>query len=53
MVAVLPKYRNSNIAYRLKIAQRNFALKQGIKLMTWTFDPLQSINAYFNIRKLG
>jgi len=53
MVAVLPQYRNSSIAYRLKIAQRNFVRKQGIKLMTWTFDPLQSINAYFNIRKLG
>lgn len=53
MVAVLPQYRNSNIAYRLKIAQRAFALKQGIKLITWTFDPLQSINAYFNIEKLG
>jgi predicted GNAT superfamily acetyltransferase len=53
MVAVLPQYRNSSIAYRLKIAQCNFVRKQGIKLMTWTFDPLQSINAYFNIRKLG
>lgn len=53
MVAVLPQYRNSNIAYRLKMAQRVFALKQGIKLITWTFDPLQSINAYFNIEKLG
>ncbi len=53
MVAVLPAYRNSDIGYRLKLAQRAFVLKQGIKLATWTFDPLQSINAYFNIEKLG
>jgi len=53
MVAVLPQYRNSDIGYRLKLAQRKFSLKQGSKLVTWTFDPLQSLNAYFNIEKLG
>lgn len=53
MVAVLPAYRNSDIGYKLKLAQRDFVLKQNISLITWTFDPLQSLNAYFNIRKLG
>jgi predicted GNAT superfamily acetyltransferase len=53
MVAVLPEYRDSDIGYRLKLAQRNFVLKQNLKLITWTFDPLQSINAYFNVEKLG
>ncbi|MBI4713305.1 MAG: hypothetical protein HY762_08420 [Planctomycetes bacterium] len=53
VLAVLPEYRNTDIGYRLKLAQRDFARKQGIKLMTWTFDPLQSLNAYFNIAKLG
>jgi len=28
-------------------------LAQGINIMTWTFDPLQSLNAYFNFYKLG
>jgi predicted GNAT superfamily acetyltransferase len=28
-------------------------LAQGIDLITWTFDPLQSLNAYFNFTKLG
>ncbi len=28
-------------------------LAQGINLMTWTFDPLQSLNAHFNFNKLG
>ncbi|MBI4833672.1 MAG: acetyltransferase [Planctomycetes bacterium] len=53
MLAVLPQYRNSDIGYRLKLAQRAAAMKQGIKLMAWTFDPLQSLNAHFNINKLG
>lgn len=53
MLAVLPEYRNYDIGFRLKLAQRAFALRQGIKLVTWTFDPLQSLNAFFNIAKLG
>ena len=28
-------------------------LAQGITRMTWTFDPLQSVNAHFNFGKLG
>ena len=53
MLAVLPEYRDAGIGYHLKIKQREFALSQGIKLITWTFDPLQGKNAYFNIEKLG
>ncbi|MGH9905565.1 MAG: hypothetical protein ACRD8U_08295, partial [Pyrinomonadaceae bacterium] len=34
-------------------SQRERALAQGITRMTWTFDPLQSLNAYFNFGKLG
>ncbi len=53
MLAVLPAYRNFSVGYRLKIAQRKFVLEQGLELMTWTFDPLQSLNAYFNFNRLG
>lgn len=53
MLAVKPAYRNRNLGYRLKLAQREQALENGVKRMTWTFDPLQSLNAYFNISKLG
>lgn len=53
MLAVKPEYRSSNIGHRLKLAQRERVLEQGIRLMSWTFDPLQSLNAYFNFRKLG
>ncbi len=53
MLAVRPTYRNVNLGYKLKLAQRDRALAQGITRMTWTFDPLQSLNAYFNFAKLG
>jgi predicted GNAT superfamily acetyltransferase len=53
MLAVKPAYRNFNLGQKLKLAQRDRVLKQGISLMTWTFDPLQSLNAYFNFAKLG
>ncbi len=51
--AVLEAYHNMGIGYRLKLAQRDFAIQRGIRLITWTFDPLLSRNAHFNIRKLG
>ena len=53
MLAVKPAYRNADVGYRLKLAQRERVLAQGITRITWTFDPLQSLNAYFNFCKLG
>lgn len=53
MLGVRPEYRSLNIGYLLKFAQREKVLEQGIDRMTWTFDPLQSVNAYFNFNKLG
>lgn len=53
MLAVRPQYRNFNLGYKLKLAQRERVLAQGIDRMTWTFDPLQSLNAHFNFGKLG
>ncbi|GIK27640.1 MAG: GNAT family N-acetyltransferase [Anaerolineae bacterium] len=52
-MVVLPEYRGSGIGYRLKLAQREHARALGIRLVTWTFDPLRSQNAYLNLRKLG
>ena len=53
MLAVKPAYRNFDLGRRLKLAQREQVMAQGIAVMTWTFDPLQSLNAHFNFRKLG
>lgn len=52
-MVVLPEYRSHGVGYRLKLAQRDAAIKQGVRLVTWTFDPLRSANAYLNLRKLG
>ncbi len=53
MLGVLPEYRNSGIGRRLKLRQRDEALARGIKLIEWTFDPLELKNAFFNIERLG
>ncbi|MFN4218863.1 MAG: hypothetical protein ACK4HB_06255 [Candidatus Bipolaricaulia bacterium] len=53
MCAVLPERRFQGVGYELKLKQREAVLAQGIELITWTFDPLVSPNAYFNLHKLG
>ena len=52
-LAVHPDYRNRGIGYALKLAQRNLVMRQGIRLISWTYDPLLSVNAQLNIRRLG
>jgi len=52
-MAVRSEYRDSGVGYALKVAQREQAVRQGIRLITWTFDPLNSRNAHLNVRKLG
>jgi predicted GNAT superfamily acetyltransferase len=52
-LATLPEFRHRGIGYALKLAQRAQALDQGISLVRWTFDPLVSRNAWFNLVKLG
>lgn len=50
---VIPEYKGKGIGGKIKWAQREFTLKKGFDLMTWTFDPLETMNAALNIRKLG
>jgi len=53
MLAVVEDRRDQDIGYRIKLAQRQRAIEAGVPLIFWTFDPLQSRNAHFNINKLG
>jgi len=53
MLAVKPAYRNHKLGFKLKLAQREQVLAQGITRITWTFDPLQSLNAHLNFGNLG
>ena len=53
MLAVRKGLRDQGLGTRLKQYQRNVLLERGILRMRWTFDPLQSRNAYVNFGKLG
>jgi len=53
MLAVRMAYRNFDVAFKLKIAQRKEALKRKISLITASFDPMQPLDAYFALGKLG
>ena len=52
-MGVLPKYQSRGIGMKLKLAQRDQMLRQGIDLIVWTYDPLLGKNASLNIEKLG
>jgi predicted GNAT superfamily acetyltransferase len=53
MAAVLPSHRDRRVGRQLKLFQREDALGRGIRLIEWTFDPLETKNAHFNINRLG
>lgn len=53
MLGVRPDYRNHGLGFALKRAQWQMVRRQGIDLITWTYDPLLSRNAHLNIQRLG
>ena len=53
MMAVEARFRDLGLGFRMKLAHRRLALAQGIRTICWTYDPLQSRNAYLNIRRLA
>ena len=53
IAAVHPDYQSQGIGYEIKHKQREWAMAQGFKRMSWTFDPLQRRNAFFNFHLLG
>ncbi|MGG0654934.1 GNAT family N-acetyltransferase [Rummeliibacillus pycnus] len=52
MLGILPEYRESGIGAELKLQQKQLATQIGYEKMTWTYDPLQTRNAYLNLTKL-
>lgn len=52
MLGIHPDYQLRSIGKTLKEEQLNIAISMGYKLITWTFDPLESRNAYLNVSKL-
>jgi predicted GNAT superfamily acetyltransferase len=53
MLAVRPAARGLGVGRRLKWAQREEALRRGLRLVTWTFDPMRAPNARLNLHHLG
>ena len=53
MLAVRAGLRDRGLGRALKLAQREAALARGVDRITWTFDPLQTRNAFLNFEKLG
>jgi predicted GNAT superfamily acetyltransferase len=51
--AVSAAYRDRGVGRMLKLFQRDDALGRGIRLVEWTFDPLELKNAHFNMNRLG
>jgi predicted GNAT superfamily acetyltransferase len=50
---VTAAYRDRGVGRMLKLFQRDEALGRGIRLVQWTFDPLEMKNAHFNLNRLG
>jgi predicted GNAT superfamily acetyltransferase len=53
MTGVREAYRDRGVGRALKLFQREEALGRGIRFIEWTFDPLETRNAYFNLNRLG
>lgn len=53
MTGVARDYRDKGVGRMLKLFQRDEALSRGIRLVQWTFDPLELRNAHFNLNRLG
>jgi predicted GNAT superfamily acetyltransferase len=53
MTGVKSEYRDRGVGRMLKLFQREEALSRGIRLIQWTFDPLELRNAHFNLNRLG
>jgi len=49
MLGVLKEHRGKGVGHRLKLAQRAWLLERGVLEVRWTFDPLVSGNAHFNL----
>lgn len=53
MTGVIPDSQRKGVGLALKLMQRSYATKQGLDVVCWTYDPMQSLNNWFNLNKLG
>lgn len=53
IAGVAAEVTGRHVGFALKLHQRAWALLRGVSEVAWTFDPLVSRNAYFNLVKLA
>ncbi|MEP6742974.1 MAG: GNAT family N-acetyltransferase [bacterium] len=53
MMAIASDYQNKGVGAQLKWSQRERAINEGRNFIKWTWDPMQSRNAHFNLNRLG
>lgn len=53
MMAVTKEYQNRGVGARLKWGQRARVVAERRRFIRWTWDPVQSRNAHFNLNRLG
>lgn len=53
MMGFLPEYRKQGLGVQMKWLQRDEAIRLGHTKITWTYDPLETVNGFLNIVKLG
>lgn len=51
-LGIHPDYQVLGIGSKLKEEQKKIALEMGYQLISWTYDPLETRNAYLNLSKL-
>jgi predicted GNAT superfamily acetyltransferase len=52
LLAVRPEAQGRGLSVKLKLFQREWCLRQGIRVVTWTYDPFLLKNAMLNVRRL-
>ncbi|MDB4896226.1 MAG: hypothetical protein JWN15_2488, partial [Firmicutes bacterium] len=53
MIGVVPEYQSARVGLRLMLSLGRAAAAIGHRMVTWTYDPLESPNARLYIGKLG
>lgn len=51
--AVLPEYQGTGVGRALKLGQRDYVVSTGVERMRWSYDPMRTPNAHFNLDVLG
>jgi predicted GNAT superfamily acetyltransferase len=53
IAGVVPAGLGRSVGFAMKVHQRAWCLRRGVRVIAWTYDPLIRRNAYFNLVKLG